>query len=111
MTAPDALGPLLEQLGPQWRYAGAVAVDSGAVLVIDPCYRRPEQSALDQALPYGPVPLSDAPLHTAVRCDSGLGDGIYPVVVRLAPCPLGGGGERVAELRVLFDQGPTWEVA
>ena len=26
-TPPAALAPLLEQLGPEWRYAGLVAVD------------------------------------------------------------------------------------
>ena len=105
-TPPAALAPLLEQLGPEWRYAGLVAVDSGAVLVIDPAYPRPEQSALDRAAPYGPVPLGDAALYTAVCCDSGQGDGVYPVVVRMAPCPLR--CERVAELRVIFDLG--WDM-
>jgi hypothetical protein len=103
MTAPDELALLLEQLGPEWRYAGSVAVDSGAVLVADAADDTPEAVALDQARArgaYGPVPLSPAPLHTAVLCDSGLGDGIYPVVVRVVEVP--GWGERVAELRVLF---------
>ena len=100
MTAPEHLPQLLEQLGPEWRYAGSVAVDSGAVLVADAAG---EAVALDQARAlgsYGPVPLSVAPLHTAVVCDSGLGDGRYPVVVRLVKVP--GWGDRVAELRVLF---------
>jgi hypothetical protein len=101
--APEHLTQLLEQLGPEWHYAGSVAVDSGAVLVADAAGDMPDAVALDQARArgsYGPVPLSGAPLHTAVLCDSGLGDGRYPVVVRLVEVP--GWGDRVAELRVLF---------
>lgn len=95
-TTPGALAPLLAGLGPEWRYAGDVAIDSGGLLVIDASGPRPDDWALDRARaisPYGPV-------GWAVHCSTGLGDGLYPVVVRVVNLP--GFGERVAELRVLF---------
>jgi hypothetical protein len=97
--------PLPADLGPGWLYAGSVAVDSGTVLLIDPGYKRPDLEAVHRsAAPYGEVPLSAAPLHTAVACQSGLGDGIYPAYVRLAA------SGRVAELRVVFlDSAQTTE--
>jgi hypothetical protein len=105
-AAPDPSGApddLLGQLGPEWRYAGSVTVDSGGLLVIDPFYNQPEPWAIDQARErgsYGPVLLSSTPLRTAVHCLSGLGDGCYPVVVRVVDLP--NKGERVAELRIVF---------
>lgn len=94
---------LLMQLGPDWRYAGSVTVDSGGLLVTDPFYSPPEPWSIDQARDrgsYGPVPLSSTPMRTAVHCQSGLGDGCYPVVVRVVDLP--NKGERVAELRIVF---------
>jgi|694.fasta_scaffold22649_5 hypothetical protein len=94
---------LLGQLGPDWRYAGSVTVDSGGLLVTDPFYNPPEPWSIDQARDrgsYGPVPLSPTPLRTAVHCQSGMGDGCYPVVVRVVDVP--NKGERVAELRIVF---------
>ncbi|MFN9932986.1 MAG: hypothetical protein ACK55R_08510 [Cyanobacteriota bacterium] len=106
-AAPDPSGApveLLGQLGPDWRYAGSVTVDSAGLLVIDPFYDQPEPWAIDQARDrgsYGPVLLSPTPLRTAVHCQSGVGDGCYPVVVRVVDLP--NRGERVAELRIVFD--------
>jgi hypothetical protein len=94
--------PLPADLGPGWLYAGSVAVDSGTVLVIDPCYDLPEPAAPWAAAdPYGEVLLSEHDLHRAVACDTGLGDGQFPVFVRQAPSPLGG-AMVPAELRLLF---------
>ena len=100
-TAPLALPDHCPDLGPGWMYAGSVGIDSGTVLLVDPCYAKnaqPETSYLS-ADPYGEVPLSRAPLHTAVACQTGIGDGIYPAYVRLAE------SGRVAELRVVFLEG------
>ena len=33
-----------------WHYAGSVAVDTGRLLLIDPCYQRPTDAGLDLAL-------------------------------------------------------------
>jgi hypothetical protein len=89
-----------------WQYAGSVAVDSGSLLLIDPYYERPTSAGLDLAMraadmPCAEVALSEHQLHTAFVCQSGLGDGVYPVFVRMAPSPIGG-GEIVAEMRVVF---------
>lgn len=85
-------------LGPSWLYAGSVGVDSGTVLLVDPCYARDaeQETAYRSADPYGEVPLSAAPLHTAVACQTGMGDGVYRCHVRLSE------SGRVAELRVVF---------
>jgi hypothetical protein len=98
------------ELAAGWNYAGSVAVDTGTVLLIDPCFDKPEPAAAwNVATPYGKVPLSEHDLHTAVACRTGMGDGIYPAYVRQAPCPLGG-GMVPAELRlVFFDPAQTAE--
>jgi hypothetical protein len=97
---PEGLLHLLQRLGPDWHYAGNVAVDSAALLLIDPCYTRPSPEALDAAQRralFGSVPLSEHRLHTAVVTRTGMGDGIYPVFVRMPP-----GSQTVAEVRVVF---------
>jgi hypothetical protein len=95
MTTTTEQGP---DLGPGWLYAGSVGIDSGTVLLVDPCYARDAQqeTVYRSADPYGEVPLSEHELHTAVACCTGQGDGIYPAYVRLAE------SGRVAELRVVF---------
>lgn len=40
-TTAAALRLLLAELGPEWRYAGSVAVDSGGLLLIDPAAEPP----------------------------------------------------------------------
>lgn len=89
-----------------WHYAGSVAVDTGRLLLIDPSYQRPTDAGLDLALraadlPCAELALSEHQLDTAFACRTGLGDGIYPVHVRMAPNPIGD-GEVIAELRVVF---------
>lgn len=96
MTAPDP---------GDWIYVGSVAVDSGRLLVIDPAYERPTATGLDLALRSSNVQaselaLSEHPLHSAIACRTGDGDGVYPCFVRLAPGLFG--DLRVAELRVQF---------
>jgi hypothetical protein len=96
-----------------WHYAGSVAVDSGQLLLIDPSYTPPSHSALKLALratdmPCAEVALSEHQLHSAVACQSGMGDGIYPVHVRLAPSPVGE-GQVIAEMRITFLEGEADE--
>jgi hypothetical protein len=77
------------------------------VLLIDPLYDQPSSEAIRLSLAgdqFSEVALSEHRLHTAVACQSGIGDGIYPVHVRLAPSPLDG-RPVVAELRVIFLDG------
>ena len=87
-----------------WEYVGDVAVDSAQLLLIDPYYDRPTAEALDLALrasdlPCAEVALSEHQLHTAFVCCSGMGDGIYPVFVKLTD------EGQVAEMRVVFIEG------
>jgi hypothetical protein len=97
----------------EWEFVGEVAVDSAQLLLIDPYYDRPKDEALDLALrasdlPCAEVALSEHQLHTAFVCCSGIGDGVYPVFVRMAPSPIGG-GEVVAEMKVVFIEEETPE--
>lgn len=99
-TTAAALRLLLAELGPEWRYAGSVAVDSGGLLLIDPAAEPPPPLPIAAGTLYAELFPSDCPALTAVVCSPGLGDGRYPVVVRVVDLP--GWGERVAEVRVLF---------
>jgi hypothetical protein len=92
----------------EWEYISNVAVDSGRLLLIDPMFATPTEAELDLALqaeeiPCAQVPISDVPDHNGFICQSGWGDGIYPVFVRTAPNPFGS-GEIIAEMRVVFLQ-------
>jgi hypothetical protein len=62
----------------KWKRIGQVGVDSGQVLIVDPCYR-------DTDLPDYEVTLQTA--H---------GDGVYPVYARM-------GGAGVLELKISFE--------
>jgi|688.fasta_scaffold71266_1 hypothetical protein len=103
MTATDS-----GHLDEGWEFAGSVAVDSGQLLLIDPAYELPTPAGLEMAikaadLPCAEVALSEHQLHSAVVCQSGIGDGVYPVFVRMAPSPLG--GDAVSEIKVVFFEG------
>lgn len=100
-----------------WKVIGRVGVDSGQVMIVDPCYLKDwkaddfsgEESkvAPEDSVPFSyegacQRTLSDAGAGSvghgslAVASGSGHGDGCYPVLARF-------GGGRVLELRVLFD--------
>jgi len=105
-TLHDHTPSALPDLGPDWHYAGTISVDSGQVLLMDAHSERPPGELLDLALlencpACGEVPLSPSPAHTGFTSTSGIGDGRFPVFVRLAPSPLSG-HQTVAELRVVF---------
>ena len=107
MDIKDASVPCCE-----WQHVGCVAVDTGCLLLIDPSYDRPTDLGMDLALraadlPCTEVALSDFPLHSAIACITGIGDGIYPVSVRMAPSPING-APVVAELRVQFLAEDPW---
>jgi hypothetical protein len=74
----------------KWKRIGQVGVDSGTVVIADPCY-------VDK-LNYDENPRSTGPYPAiyGVISQSGYGDGRYPVYARME-------GGRVMELRVVFD--------
>ena len=90
---------LLNSPHDKWVLVGEVGVDSGQVVVVDPCY-------VSDGLDYDQVcdategkdgsPQCGTWDNGAVASGTAWGDGSYPVVARLE-------GNRVQELRVLFD--------
>lgn len=93
-----------------WQRAGSVAVDSGQMMLCDPCYIKSDFESDVDAKPgmnyagackttlsgrgfgnFGPGKFREA----AFVCGSGYGDGVYPVEVRVE-------NGRVVELRVRF---------
>ena len=94
-----------------WVSAGRVGVDSGQIMVIDPCYigsdfdncdKTWDPAAYSGQLNYqGVSAISLAnnfgQASEAVVTSSGYGDGVYPVEVRLNE------DNRVVELRIRFE--------
>lgn len=68
----------------RWKKIGSVGVDSGRVLIVDPCYAK--DAAKYIAL--GPEPCDEHQYYfeagppCAVVSSTGVGDGIFPVEVR-----------------------------
>ena len=99
--------------------AGHVGVDSGQVMVGDPCYLKEwKDEGFNSSAPFvGPFSFdydgacratcSDAMVgqlggyHTAVAVSSGYGDGTYPVYVEKNP------EGRVVAMHVYFDEDPN----
>lgn len=96
----------------EWVSAGTVAVDSGQIMIVDPCYignefdnnqgQAWEPAAYSGQLNYqGVSAISIADTYgqasEAVVTSSGYGDGVYPVEVRLNE------DNRVVELRISFE--------
>jgi hypothetical protein len=115
-----------ELLAEGWVLAGHIGVDSGQVMVCDPCYVLPDVNEEGENLregwkpefPYGKAcgwdevpdeerksvrPISFKMGHegAAVVCDSGYGDGYYPVYVKFED--KGPWGVRVVAMMVDFD--------
>lgn len=81
-----------------WEHIGNVAVDSGRIVLGDPCHVKLD----DLRGLAGTGQLED---QLSVLCSAGFGDGLYPVDVRWLqgdPNKWGGDGRRVAELRITF---------
>jgi hypothetical protein len=89
-----------------YEFVGMVAVDSGQVMIIDPCYVISERfnnhdykTVCETTNPCGE--FFAAGMATAVASDSGCGDGRYPVFARKHD--LDQWGRRVVELRIFFE--------
>jgi hypothetical protein len=78
-----------------WERIGVVGVDSGTIVIHDPCY---SEGISDLPFPEKPaqVLFDNGATGRAVHLVSGLGDWIYPVFVRRTA-----EGD-IAEVRVLF---------
>lgn len=110
----------------QWKQIGVVGVDSGQILITDPCYIDSEwvdeqftpgkspknafsynaccQKTLHTALQAGQLKYLAGHAGVGVVASSGLGDGCYPVYARYEE--LEGAGTRIVELRIDFMQHP-----
>ncbi len=58
-----------------WKLIGSVAVDSGQILIIDPCY-------VNRLGDDGVARSNDGTLELSVVTDTEIGDGLFPVYVR-----------------------------
>lgn len=85
-----------------WQALGAVTIDSGRLLLLDPVHQgRVGHSAQD-----GQIALSGGD-YSAVQVPTGIGDGRYRVEGRVLDSPIF--GERLAEIRVRFlDEFGNW---
>lgn len=97
----------------EWVSAGRVGVDSGQIMVIDPCYITKDFDNHDGSQKWDPEAYSGqlnyqgvsavtiakgfGQANEAVATSSGYGDGVYPVEVRLDE------NNRVVELRISFE--------
>lgn len=89
----------------RWLRVGSVGVDSGMIMLGDPCYvaadSHPDHPVhdwgrfLDELRRQGGEDWQTAEMEGAVVVSSGYGDGEYPVEVRME-------GGRVAAVRVTF---------
>jgi hypothetical protein len=86
-----------------WIDVGVVWVDTAQLLIIDPCHLVTERVTIDEV--FEAALESDQPSGCQLGgrygwlVPTGIGDGSYPVSVRLVDW---GGEQRVAEVRVIF---------
>ena len=105
----------LEKQG--WKRVGYADVDSGQIMIGDPCYTLPRKMDEDLGLDYdelidrwpydkpGQTTLTAKPDHAGagIVMHTGFGDGTYPVLIREHDYGPGGmSGIRVIEARILF---------
>lgn len=98
----------------EWKKVGSCPVDSGNIMLVDPCYILPDTEkdiasytyqqlmALFEEQGWGKnsYKLPSVFGHMGVVVNSGLGDGSYDVYAKIVNLP--GWGERVAEIKVVF---------
>lgn len=85
-----------------WQPVGAVTIDTGKLLLLDPIHQgRVDVEARDGQIA---IPGGD---HSAVQVPTGIGDGRYRVEGRVVESPIF--GQRLAEVRVRFlDESGNW---
>ena len=87
-----------------WKEIGVIGVDSGCVLLADPCYwlkkKDYQKTVCSEWGNVKEIPYSLGHMGKGVLVRSGLGDGTYSVKALIENVP--GWGERVIEIRIKF---------
>ena len=116
-----------------WEYIGSIGVDSGQMLLSDPCYVKDFEDSDDvvglmDAIKNGSddsysytgacsqsntsqqagVLVNDIGAELGVVCSSGFGDGVYPVYVKRHA--FGNNDTRVVEMKIEFLNEEEWEM-
>ncbi len=102
---------------PTWVLIGKCAVDSGQIMLVDPCYVLPEdkKNSTDEAYTYKQLlkerndKLSQKFIFSGIGgsgviVSSGFGDGMYPVYAKIKEIKYKNGfkEKRIAEVRIKF---------
>ena len=116
-----------------WEYIGSIGVDSGQMMLSDPCYVKDFEDSDDvvglmDAIKNGSddsysytgacsqsntsqqagVVVKDIGAELGVVCSSGFGDGVYPVYVKRHA--FGNNDTRVVEMKIEFVNEEEWEM-
>ena len=116
-----------------WEYIGSIGVDSGQMMLSDPCYVKDFEDSDDvvglmDAIKNGSddsysytgacsqsntsqqagVLVNDIGAELGVVCSSGFGDGVYPVYVKRHA--FGNNETRVVEMKIEFVNEEEWEM-
>ena len=116
-----------------WEYIGTIGVDSGQMMLSDPCYVKDFEDSDDvvglmDAIKNGSddsysytgacsqsntsqqagVLVNDIGAELGVVCSSGVGDGVYPVYVKRHA--FGNNDTRVVEMKIEFVNEEEWEM-
>ena len=116
-----------------WEYIGSIGVDSGQMMLSDPCYVKDFEDSDDvvglmDAIKNGSddsysytgacsqsntsqqagVLVNDIGAELGVVCSSGFGDGVYPVYVKRHA--FGNNDTRVVEMKIEFLNEEEWEM-
>ena len=116
-----------------WEYIGSIGVDSGQMMLSDPCYVKDFEDSDDvvglmDAIKNGSddsysytgacsqsntsqqagVLVNDIGAEMVVVCSSGFGDGVYPVYVKRHA--FGNNDTRVVEMKIEFVNEEEWEM-
>jgi hypothetical protein len=89
-----------------WYFLGMVCIDTGTLLLCDPCQAVEAADDWNEGTRGSVDDLCTVHDHLGLTVMTGVGDGFYPVEVRYEDVP--GFGKRVAELRVTFLPHPAF---
>ena len=93
----------------KWKKIGMAGVDSGELIICDPCYLNQKSVAKVFANGCGrqhkQLKFDAGHAGAGVAFSSGIGDGCYPVYARIEEVP--GWGKRICEVRIDFEEHPV----